>query len=182
MQLPAACPKARTQILKTKKAGELALPGFCSTRPKSLPYIVGEVAARKRGRRGAEGLRFFGKMRKPPTPLRRLLRRRHLPCAAGEARAAARAKPGAQRRPLRTKAEAQMPRLFSYRFPPAQVEQAAGNCIQTQFGARSAGRVEQKPRHKCLGFSVISFCKPHRRPGHSPLPPAAWPVRLWGRL
>ena len=50
-----------------------------------LPYIVGEVAALRCGRRGAEGLRFFGKIRKPPTPLRRLLRRRHLPCTAGEA-------------------------------------------------------------------------------------------------
>ena len=44
-----------------------------------LPYIVGEVAALRCGRRGAEGLRFFGKIRKPPTPLRRLLRRRHPP-------------------------------------------------------------------------------------------------------
>ena len=63
----------------------------------SLPYNVGEVAALLCGRRGAEGLRFFGKMSKPPTPLRRLLRRRHLPCTAGEACTLRRTKPEEQK-------------------------------------------------------------------------------------
>src|SRR5699024_365344 len=61
------------------------------------PLLVGEVAARKRGRWGAESLRFLPKMRKPPTPLRRLLRRRHLPCTAGEACTLRRTKPEEQK-------------------------------------------------------------------------------------
>ena len=106
-----------------------AAAGFASLAPLTCrnlkpPLLVGEVAARKCGRRGAGSLRFFDKMRKPPTPLRRLLRRRHLPCTAGEAFTSRRTKAG----------ERELPGFSVISSRPLTVGQAAGKCLHTQCG------------------------------------------------